>query len=225
VGAQPGVEVVGVGQVRLHGHPAIVTARSRAEDHRTTRTGAPGKGGGQLAAGREGMGSRTAFWKRLEEIKRRKRAAAGGIVHPVEMASRDGKEDGEGEGEREDEMEIEGAESEFEGEGLESIRGSSSRGGGRVTVKGVRGRRRKEVIGHEQEIRQLEEMERDLDLEEMNLDAEVDEDDDDDEYGDEDEYEEAERIEIERKRRGGRKEGDVEMGGLTPPVASFKIAI
>ncbi|KAF8422720.1 hypothetical protein EV426DRAFT_164401 [Tirmania nivea] len=210
-GAQPEVEIVGVGQARLHGHPAIVTARSRTEDHRTTRTDAPGKGGGQLAAGKGGMSSRTAFWKRLEEVKRRKREA-GGIVNPAERDRRDGQEDEEGEGERggegEGEIEMEGAETDFGEEGLERARGSSSHGGTRGTGKGVgrgRGRRRKEVIGHEQEIRQLEEMERDLDLEEMNIDVEVDEDDDDDEYGDEDE--EAERIELERRRRGRGQEG------------------
>ena len=228
-----GAEVVGVGQTRLHGHPAIVTARSRTDDHRTTRTGAPGKGEGQLAAGKEGMGGRTAFWKRLEEVKRRKREAASGIVNPAEGG---GEEGGEGEGQGE--MDMEGAETDFVEEGFERVRGSSSRGGSRGTGRGVgrgRGTRRKEVIGHEQEIRQLEEMERDLDLEEMGLDAEVDDDedededdededdddgdddDDDDEYG-EDEDEETERGEIERRRGEKRQEGgDVEMGGLTPP--------
>ncbi|KAF8459342.1 hypothetical protein BGX38DRAFT_1138172 [Terfezia claveryi] len=96
-------EVVGVGQIRLHGHPAIVTARSRAEDHRTTRTGAPGKGEGQLAAGKGGVGGRTAFWKRLEEVKRRKRE-----TEDIDPAERDRGEDRKGEGEGE--MDMEGAE-------------------------------------------------------------------------------------------------------------------
>ena len=216
------MEIVGVGQARLHGHPAIVTARSRTEDHRATRTDVPGKGEGQLAAGKGGMGGRTAFWKRLEEVKRRKKEEASGPVNPAEGDRRDGEDGGEREGEGETEME--GAETDFAEEGLERIRGSSSRGG-----KGVgrgRGRRKKEVIGHEQEIRQLEEMERDLDLEEMSLDAGVNEDDEDedndeddeDEYG-EDEDEEAERMEIEWRRKERRQEGeDIEMSGLTPPA-------
>ncbi|RPB29621.1 hypothetical protein L211DRAFT_844579 [Terfezia boudieri ATCC MYA-4762] len=167
-------EVVGVGQIRLHGHPAIVTARSRTEDHRTTRTGTPGKGEGQLAAGKDGMGGRTAFWKRLEEVKRRKRETEG-----VDPAERDRRENGEEnrEGEGEGDVDMEGAETGCGKEGISSSSSRSSHGGNRGKVKGV-GRgigRRKEVIGHEQEIRQLEEMERDLDLEEINLDVDADE--------------------------------------------------
>ena len=66
-------KLVGISQTRLHGYPAIVVPKEGAVDHRLTRVDI----GGKIAQGEDGVAGRTAFWKRLEEVKRRRKGEEG----------------------------------------------------------------------------------------------------------------------------------------------------
>lgn len=71
--APPVGTLVGISQTRLHGYPAIVVPKEGAVDHRLTRVDK----GGKIAQGEDGMAGRTAFWKRLEEVKKRRKEREG----------------------------------------------------------------------------------------------------------------------------------------------------
>lgn len=62
-------KLVGISQTRLHGYPAIVVPKEGGADHRLTRVDK----GGKIAQGESGMAGRTGFWKRLEEVKKRRK--------------------------------------------------------------------------------------------------------------------------------------------------------